>query len=259
MVLTPFSGASPVGDDSAAVTRGGGRPGSRSAPRGVPSVARRTSSPAPTSSASRPGAALSRKARVRLLKVGVWILGLTPLGLLARRALGPMGLGANPIEAVILHFGRWTLILLLTTLAVTPVRRITGWNSLAQARRPLGLFAFFYVCLHLLSYVGLDQTFSWHYILEDVVKRPFITVGMAAFVLLLPLAVTSTRGWIRRLGRRWTLLHMLIYPAAILGAIHFYWKVKADTRDPLIYGSVLAVLLVLRAPVFRRSRRKEAS
>lgn len=207
---------------------------------------RRTSTRAGT-----PGPGLSRRRQVLLLKLGVWALGLAPLALLARRALGP-GLGANPIEAVILHLGRWALILLLATLAVTPLRRMTGWNPLIQARRPLGLFAFLYVVLHLLAYVGLDQFFAWHYILKDVYKRPYVTVGTAALLLLLPLALTSTKSSIRRLGKRWTTVHRLIYPAAALAVVHFYWKVKADERDPLLFAAILAGLLLLRLPPVRR-------
>ncbi len=194
---------------------------------------------------------LTTRRQIRLVKVGVWVLGLTPLVLLAVRALGP-GLGANPIEAIILHLGRWSLILLLSTLAITPLRRLTGWNPLIQGRRPLGLFAFFTIVLHLLSYIGLDQFFAWSYIIEDVYKRPYVTVGTAAVLLLIPLAATSTKGWIRRLGRRWTRLHRLVYPAAILAVIHFYWKVKADERDPLIFAAILALLLLLRLPAVRR-------
>ncbi|HUH12266.1 MAG TPA: protein-methionine-sulfoxide reductase heme-binding subunit MsrQ [Longimicrobiales bacterium] len=184
---------------------------------------------------------------MRLVRVAAWALGLTPLLLLAGRWLG-RGLGANPIEALILHFGTWGLTLLVATLAVTPLRRLTGQNALNVARRPLGLFAFFYISLHFLTYVGLDQFFAWEYIVEDIVERPFITVGFVAFVLLIPLAVTSTKGWIRRLGRRWTTLHRLAYVAAALGAVHYYWNVRADEPGPLVYGAVLALLLLWRLP-----------
>lgn len=190
---------------------------------------------------------LSPRGRVRLVRLLAWALGLTPLALLALRWLD-RGLGANPIEALILHFGIWGLGLLLVTLAVTPLRRVTGQNALIVARRPLGLFAFFYVALHFLTYVGLDQFFAWEYIVEDIVERPFITVGFAAFVLLIPLAITSTKGWIRRLGKRWTLLHRLVYVAAALGVVHYYWNVRADEWDPLVYGGILAVLLLWRLP-----------
>jgi len=154
----------------------------------------------------------------------------------------------NPIEAGLHLSGRWALVLLLLGLAVTPVRRLTGWGQVMKVRRTLGLFAFFYASLHLLVYLVLDQGLAWSFILEDVLKRPFITVGMASFVLLLPLAVTSTRGWMRRLGKRWQLLHRLVYLAAALAVLHFYWKVKADTLWPLVATGVLAVLLLARVP-----------
>lgn len=188
------------------------------------------------------------KRRIRLLKAGVWVLGLFPLARVAWWLRGgPYGLGANPIERVLHHSGWWTLALLLVTLAVTPVRRLTGRNELIKLRRPLGLFAFFWATVHFSIYTGLDQGFAWSFILEDVIERPFITVGFAAWVVLLLLAVTSTRGWIRRLGRRWTLLHRGAYLAAVLGVVHFYWRVKADTREPLIFAAVFVALMLLRA------------
>lgn len=196
-----------------------------------------------------------RKRRARLLAVGVWALGLYPLARLAWWLRdGIFGLGANPIERVLHHTGWWALILLLVTLAVTPARRLTGRNELAATRRPLGLFAFFYATLHLAIYLSLDQFFAWSFILEDVVERPFITVGMAAWLLLLPLAITSTRRWIVRLGRRWILLHRLIYPAAALGLLHYFWRVRADTRTPFILASILLILLALRIRWARRAR-----
>jgi sulfoxide reductase heme-binding subunit YedZ len=147
---------------------------------------------------------------------------------------------------VTLSTGRWTLRLLLVTLAITPVRRVTGWNRLIGFRRMLGLFAFFYATLHFTIYLAIDQFFDWETIVEDVTKRPFITAGFAAFVLLIPLAMTSTRGWIRRLGRRWQMLHRLIYVSSVLAVVHFIWKVKSDLRDPLWYASILGVLLGFR-------------
>lgn len=192
--------------------------------------------------------------RVVLLKAIVWLLGLYPLGRVAWWLRdGLIGLGANPIERVLHHTGWWALVLVLATLAVTPLRRITGRNELVKLRRPLGLFAFFYATVHLGIYIGLDQVFAWTYILEDVAERPFITVGALAWILLLPLALTSTRGWIRRLGRRWTLLHRLIYAVAVLGIIHFYWRVKADTRVPLLFAAVFVALMVLRMSWTRRT------
>lgn len=200
---------------------------------------------------------MGARRRLLLLKGGVWLLGLYPIGRVAWWLRdGLLGLGANPIERVLHHTGWWALTLLLVTLAVTPVRRITGRNELAKLRRPLGLFAFFYATLHFAIYLGLDQVFGWAYILEDVAERPFITVGVLAWLLLLPLALTSTRGWIRRLGRRWALLHRLIYLAAGLGVIHFYWRVKADTRVPLLFAAALVALLLLRMEWTRRSARR---
>ncbi|MGH3117466.1 MAG: sulfite oxidase heme-binding subunit YedZ [Vicinamibacterales bacterium] len=190
-------------------------------------------------------------------KAAVFAACLLPLASLVWRTLAG-DLGANPIEAVTLATGRWTLRLLLVTLAVTPVRRVTGWNRLVGFRRMLGLFAFFYATLHFAIYLAIDQFFDWETIVEDVTKRPFITAGFAAFVLLIPLAVTSTKGWIRRLGRRWQQLHRLIYVSAMLAVVHFIWKVKSDLRDPLFYATILAILLVARAGYWI-SRRPAAS
>lgn len=195
---------------------------------------------------------VSPNARRRVaIKAAIWVSALIPAAWLIWQArLGD--LGANPIEEVLHRTGWWGLVLLTVTLAVTPVRRLTGWHSIVRYRRLLGLFAFFYVCLHLSTYLVLDQWFAWSYILEDIAERPFITVGFAAWLILLALAFTSTRGWIRRLGKRWQRLHRLIYLAAGLGALHFFWKVKADTREPLIFVAVIAVLLLARLPAFRR-------
>ena len=145
-----------------------------------------------------------------------------------------------------------------TTATVSPVRRFTGWKRVIKLRRLLGLFAYFYVALHFLIYLGLDQGFAWEFILEDISDRPFITVGFLAFVLLTPLAVTSTRGWIRRLGRGWRLLHRLVYPAALLASVHFYWKVKADTFWPLVALGVLALLFLARVRFKPRNHRGSA-
>ena len=161
----------------------------------------------------------------------------------------------EPVEAITLRTGWWALTLLLITLAVTPLRRLTGINAIAPLRRPLGLFAFFYATLHLLTYFGLDLFFDFGYIAEDILERPYITVGFTAWLLLLPLAITSTRGWIRRLGRRWATLHRLVYAAAGLGVLHFLWLVKADTREPLLFAGILLILLSLRLPAVRRLRR----
>lgn len=156
-------------------------------------------------------------------------------------------LGANPIEFVLRSFGTWTLVMLMLTLSITPLRRLTGWNSLIRLRRMLGLFAFFYASLHFLTYAGVDQSFDLSAILRDVVKHPYITVGFACFLLLIPLAVTSTNAMQRRLGgKRWQQLHRLVYLIAIGGVIHYLWLVKKDITQPVLYGLVLAVLLGMR-------------
>jgi sulfoxide reductase heme-binding subunit YedZ len=191
---------------------------------------------------------MSARNRMRwVIKPLVWVACLYPLGVLLTWTLTD-GLGANPIEKVTLWTGYTTLVLLVTTLAVTPLRRVTGWNQIVQLRRLVGLFAFFYACLHFSTYVVLDLFFDFSAVLDDIVERPYITVGFTAFVLLIPLAVTSTKGWIRRLGKRWQLLHRLVYVSAALGVLHYYWKVKADTREPLIFAAILAILLLARLP-----------
>lgn len=156
-------------------------------------------------------------------------------------------LGANPIETITRYTGDWTLRFLLITLAVTPLRKLCNWNWLMRFRRMLGLFAFFYAALHFSTYIVLDQFFAWEHILDDIAERPYITVGFACFLLLIPLAVTSTNAMVRRLGgRRWQLLHRSVYAIAIGGVVHFLWLVKADLREPLIYAAILAVLLGYR-------------
>jgi methionine sulfoxide reductase heme-binding subunit len=185
--------------------------------------------------------------RPRAWAAAAWILGLLPLARLAWwLAGGGQGLGANPIERVLHQTGWWALLLLLATLAVTPLRRLTRHNPLIRLRRPLGLLAFLYASLHLLVYVALDQLLAWDYLLEDLLARPFIGVGFVAWLLLLPLAVTSTRRWIARLGSRWNLLHRLVFPATALGLLHFHWRVRADTRLPLVLTGVFLILLALR-------------
>jgi methionine sulfoxide reductase heme-binding subunit len=155
-------------------------------------------------------------------------------------------LTANPIEFITRFTGSWALIFLLITLAVTPLRKITGRNDLIKLRRMLGLFAFFYALLHFSTYLVLDLFFDFSAIAKDIIKRPYITVGFTAFVLMISLAVTSTADMIRRLGKRWQQLHRLVYVVAIAGVIHFYWLVKADIRRPVQYGTVLALLLGYR-------------
>jgi len=168
-------------------------------------------------------------------------------------------LGANPIEVITRSTGTWTLVFLLVTLSVTPLRKLSHYQSLVKFRRMLGLFAFFYACLHFTTYIWLDQFFDLPGIVKDVAKRPFITVGFLSFVLLIPLAVTSTRGMIRRLGRRWQQFHRLIYLIGIGGVIHYFWLVKADRTQPLIYGTCLIILLSYRIAVRRwKTERKPA-
>lgn len=181
----------------------------------------------------------------RWIKVPVFLLALVPVALLVRGMLTGT-LGVNPGETVQLQTGRWALKFLLLTLAVTPVRRVTGWNIVIQYRRMLGLFAFFYATLHFTSYIVLDRYFALDAMMADIIKRPFITVGFSAFMLMAPLALTSTKGWIRGLGRRWQLLHRLIYVSAICAVVHFAWKVKVFTGDPVIYAAVLTFLLGFR-------------
>ncbi|MFC1574513.1 sulfite oxidase heme-binding subunit YedZ [Gemmatimonadota bacterium] len=191
-----------------------------------------------------------------MLRTAIWGLGLGPLAW-GLWGFFSGGLGANPVEALLHLGGDWALVFLLLTLSVTPIRRVSGWNRVIRVRRLLGLFAFFYASFHFLVYLGLDQGFAWGFILEDVVERPFITVGFATLLLLLPLAITSTKGWVRRLRKRWQILHRLVYPAGALAVLHFYWKVKADTFWPLVAAGILGALLLLRAPwVTQRLRKK---
>ena len=179
------------------------------------------------------------------LKGGVFLLSLLPLSRLVWLGLED-GLGANPVEALSHATGDWTLRFLLITLAVTPLRRLTGWQPLLRFRRMLGLFAFFYGSLHLLTYVWLDQWFDGSAILEDLVLRSYITAGMGAFLLMAPLAATSTRGMMRRLGPRWQQLHRSVYLVGVLGVVHYLWQAKTDLTAPLIYSAILVVLLLAR-------------
>lgn len=170
-------------------------------------------------------------------------------------AAAARSLGANPVEKIQDTLGIWGLRLLLVTLLVTPLRVIGGWPRLQSFRRMLGLFAFFYVAMHFAWYLFVDQAFAWSQLLADIAKRPYITAGFLAFVLLVPLAATSTQAAMRRLGRRWQKLHRLVYPAAVLGCVHYWWQVKADVREPLIYAGIAAILLGWRAVrAWRRSR-----
>jgi len=193
------------------------------------------------------------KRRILLARIAIWVVGLA-LPIWLTTALFRRTLGINPVETIILVEGRWTLVFLLATLAVTPIRRLTGWNRIVQLRRLLGLFAFFHACVHFLAYVGINHLFELSIIVEDVLERRYITAGFTALVLLVPLAVTSTKGWIRRLGKRWQRLHRLSYVAASLGVLHFYWKVKADTFWPLLAAVTLAGLFAVRL-TYRKRRR----
>jgi sulfoxide reductase heme-binding subunit YedZ len=182
----------------------------------------------------------------RWSKIPVFALCLFPGLLLAWKAFAG-DLGANPIEFITHWTGDWTIRFLCITLSITPLRRLVGLPELIRFRRMLGLFAFFYASLHFLTWFVLDKFFDWNEIAKDVVKRPFITAGFTAFVLLIPLAVTSTTGWIRRLGGKgWQMLHRLIYVSACAGVVHYYWLVKSDIRLPLMYGAIVTVLLAYR-------------
>ncbi|HEY7752360.1 MAG TPA: protein-methionine-sulfoxide reductase heme-binding subunit MsrQ [Steroidobacteraceae bacterium] len=195
----------------------------------------------------------------RIAKPLVFLLCLLPLGWLAAGILQwpPADLGANPVEKVQDTLGIWGLRFLLLTLAVTPLREWFRWPRLLAFRRMLGLFAFAYIALHFLWYLFVDQAFDWRQLLADIAKRPYITLGFTALALLAPLAWTSTDRAMRRLGRRWQRLHRLVYPAAVLGCVHFWWQVKADIREPLFYAAVAALLLGWRLQ--RHWRRRIAS
>ena len=192
-------------------------------------------------------------------KVVVFLLCLLPLGMLVIRAVQG-NLTANPIEFITHTTGDWTLRFLVITLAITPLRKTFRLPQLIRFRRLLGLFAFFYACLHFSTWIGLDKFFDWTEMWKDVQKRRFITVGFTGFVLMIPLAITSTAGWIRRLGgKRWQMLHRAIYLSAIAGVIHYYWLVKSDVRKPLQYAAMVAVLLVWRLSswIFGRGHRED--
>jgi len=188
----------------------------------------------------------------------LFLLCSLPLAWLAARAFGfaGMGLGANPVDELQDQSGQWGLRLLLATLCVTPLATTLRTPWVMGLRRMLGLFAFTYLVLHFANWLVLDRWFDGSAIIADIAKRPYITVGVASLLMLLPLAVTSTNGWMRRLGRRWHRLHRLVYPAAILGCVHFWWQVKADWREPLLYATILALLLAWR---IRRARARRAA
>ncbi len=192
------------------------------------------------------------------LKVPVFILCLGPLARLVWRGFEHR-LGANPIEFITHETGDWTLIFLVITLSITPARQIFRQPQLIRFRRMFGLFAFFHGCLHFTTYIWLDKFFDVSEMLKDISKRRFITVGLTGFVLLIPLAATSTAGWIRRLGgKRWQALHRLIYLSAVAGVVHYYWLVKSDVRKPVRYGAIVAILLVYRLAAWHRAKSRRA-
>lgn len=195
----------------------------------------------------------------RWVKVPVFLLCLAPLARLVWGALHD-GLGANPIEFITHDTGDWILIFLVLTLSTTPARKLLHLPELIRFRRMLGLFAFFYACLHFITYIWFDKFFDVSEMIVDVTKRRFITVGFTGFVLMIPLAITSTAGWIRRLGgRRWAVLHRLIYVSAVSGVVHYYWLVKSDVRKPVKYGIIVALLLGYRLVVTLQARRKRST
>ena len=188
----------------------------------------------------------------------VFLVGLLPAALVVTDATGLTGgLGVNAVEDIQDRFGNWGLRFVLITLAVTPLRQTTGWHWLARFRRMLGLFAFFYILMHFLAWLVLDQGLLVSAILEDIVERPFITIGFAAFLLLLAMAVTSTNGMRRRLGKRWQQLHYSVYVVGFLAVWHYWWQVKLDAREPALYAAILALLLGYRLTRNRLRKRKQ--
>ena len=197
--------------------------------------------------------------RLRITKVLIFLGAFVPLERLVWKFFHD-GLGANPVEVITHSTGDWTLILIMVTLSITPLRKLSKQYWLIGVRRMTGLFAFFYGCLHFTTYIWLDKFFDVHEMIKDVYKRPFITAGFTAFVLMIPLALTSTKGWIRRLGgKNWLRLHRLIYVTAIAGVVHYIWLVKADIREPLRYAFVLGVLLLYRIVVWLTESRRKAA
>ena len=193
------------------------------------------------------------------LKAALFLASLIPLIRLSWYGYSSQ-LGANPIEFITRSLGTWTLVFLLITLSITPLRKLSGWSWLIKLRRMAGLFAFFYALLHFITYIWLDQFFDLNSIYKDVIKRPFITIGFTAFILLIPLAVTSTNAMMKKLGgKRWQVLHRLIYPIAIFAVLHYWWLVKKDITQPLIYAAVLATLLGYRVWIKRAGEKKSVN
>jgi len=201
--------------------------------------------------------------RVAVAKAFVHALALVPavwIGWKIREvALTGNGLGADPVQAIEHFLGLWALRFLMIALAITPLRQLTGQSVLVRFRRMLGLYAFFYACLHFSAFLVLDLRGYWTTIFEEIVKRPYITVGFAAWLLLVPLAITSTKGWIKRLGRNWARLHKLVYAVGVLAVLHFWWLVKSDIREPALYAGILAVLLGWRLWKALATRRRNAA
>ncbi|MGB0542692.1 MAG: sulfite oxidase heme-binding subunit YedZ [Longimicrobiales bacterium] len=196
---------------------------------------------------------MRQKRAVLALKTLLWIGALAPGAYLVSEFLTG-SLGANPVEKLTRWTGMTALVLLITSLAVSPARRLTGWNPLIKLRRPLGLFAFFYAGIHFVIWFAFYNVFDLSYMWADIIERRFVTAGMAAFVVMLPLAATSTQWAIRKLKKRWGLLHRGAYLAGILGVVHYFWLVKADTRLPWVFAVVLAALLAFRLPQLQRTK-----
>lgn len=212
----------------------------------------------PAAPRARPASA-TRRRRLALAKGAVGISAFLPVARLAWLTVND-GLGANPIAELLNRLGFWTLVWLMVSLTMTPLKLLTGWSWPIALRRLLGLVAFSYVCLHFGVYLGVDQFFDFAEIGRDIVERPFITVGFAALVLLVPLAITSTSGMLKRLGaRRWKRLHRLVYVAAALGVVHFWWRVKSDRSQPLIFAAILVLLLGIRVVAFLRQRQRASA
>ena len=198
--------------------------------------------------ACHPGVQAMTSRKLLFAKTFIHFAALTPLAILLWQMwgvakTGSNALGADPVAEIEHRLGLWALRLLMITLAITPLRQLTGWNVLVRFRRMLGLYAFAYASLHFAAYLGLDLRGYWMQVFEDIAKRPYITVGFLSWSLLVPLAITSTTGWIKRLGRNWARLHMLVYPVAVLAVLHFWWLVKSDVREPALYAGIAALLL----------------